>query len=258
LLNLSRSGFYYDPVGEREDNLLFMRLIDEQYTRTPFYGSRKLTQWLMGLGYTVNRKRVQRLMAIMGIHAICPMPNTSIPKKEHAKYPYLLRNLKVIRPMQVWCTDITYVRLQSTFAYVVAVMDWYSRYVLAWKISDTMETTFCIETLEQALKQGKPEIFNSDQGSQFTSFSFTEKLISRDIAISMDGRGRAADNIFIERFWRTLKYEEVYLKDYIDMADANNQLAHYVAFYNNERPHQSLGYRTPKQVHFSPFTAQKS
>lgn len=232
-----------------------MRLIDEQYTRTPFYGSRKLAQYLCILGYRVNRKRVQRLMELMGIQAIYPGKNTSLPNKEHVKYPYLLKNLTINRPFHVWSTDITYIRMRDAFVYLIAIIDWHSRYILAWQISNTMEVDFCLTALKQAFSYGQPEIFNTDQGSQFTSLHFTEQLLKRGIAISMDGRGRAADNIFIERFWRTLKYEEVYLKDYQDFKEAKSQIANYISFYNNERIHQALGYRTPKQVHFASFSS---
>jgi putative transposase len=228
-----------------------MRLIDEQYTKTPFFGSRKMTAWFKMRGHSINRKRVTRLMNMMGISAIFPGPKTTNPVLEHFKYPYLLRNLEVEQPGKVWCADITYIRLRAGFAYMVAIMDWFSRHILSWRLSPTLETDFCLRALDEALTTGRPEIFNTDQGSQFTSLSFTHRLIGEGVNISMDGRGRAADNIFIERFWRTLKYEEVYLKDYTDLIDGRDQLGVYVSFYNTERPHQSLGYRTPAQVHFA-------
>jgi len=214
LLGVNRSGLYYEPRGESAENLQLMRLIDEQYTRTPFYGSRRMTEWLRSKGFEVNRKRVSRLMAMMGIEAVYPKPKLSQPGEGHRIYPYLLEGMKVERVNQVWSTDITYIRMAEGFAYLVAVMDWHSRFVLSWALSLTMELDFCLEALERALRRGRPEIFNSDQGSQFTSDKFTSKLLARQIAISMDGRGRCLDNIFIERLWRSLKYEEVYLKDY--------------------------------------------
>jgi putative transposase len=209
LLGIHRSGLYYEAVGESEENLALLRLLDEQYTRTPFYGSRKMTEWLATQGYAVNRKRVARLMEVLGIQAVYPKPKLSQPGEGHRIYPYLLRGVTVERVNQVWSTDITYIRMAEGFGYVVAVMDWFSRFVLSWSLSPTMEIEFCIETLKQALRQGRPEIFNSDQGSQFTSEKFTGVLVARQIDISMDGRGRCMDNIFVERLWRSLKYEEV-------------------------------------------------
>jgi len=212
LLGVNRSGLYYEPVGESEENFLLMRLLDEQYTRTPFYGSRKMTEWLATQGHEVNRKRVSRLMDLMGVEAVYPKPKLSQPGEGHRIYPYLLRDMTVERVNQVWSTDITYIRMAQGFLYLVAVMDWFSRFVLSWSLSLTMEVKFCVEALKRALRRGRPEIFNSDQGSQFTSEKFTGELAGRQIAISMDGRGRCLDNIFIERLWRSLKYEEVYLK----------------------------------------------
>jgi putative transposase len=214
LLGVNRSSLFYKPTGESEENLRLMRLLDEQYTKTPFYGSRKMTAWLGTQGYNVNRKRISRLMEVMGIEAVYPKPKLSQPGEDHKIYPYLLRGVTVDRPDQVWSTDITYIRMGQGFLYLVAVMDWYSRYVLSWSLSLTMEIDFCIEALRSALRRGRPETFNSDQGSQFTSEKFTNELATKDIAISMDGRGRCMDNIFIERLWRSLKYEEVYLNDY--------------------------------------------
>lgn len=244
LVGLPRSVRYYEPQGETAENLALMRQIDELYTRWPFYGSRKLA---LELG--VNRKRVQRLMRIMGIEGISPKRRTTTPHPGHQKYPYLLRNMKIVRPDQVWSTDITYIPMQHGFLYLVAVMDWYSRYVLSWRLSNTLEGTFCCEALDEALSISRPEIFNSDQGSQFTARAFTGRLEQAGIAISMDGRGRAIDNIFIERLWRSVKYEEVYLKEYADGWEAHKQLGQYFEFYCERRIHQSLGYRTPGSVY---------
>lgn len=249
LLGISRSGLYYRPVGESEQNLRLMRLLDEQYTRTPFYGSRKMTEWLRTQGFAVNRKRVSRLMETMGIEAVYPKPKLSAPGEGHRIYPYLLGGIEVKRPNQVWSTDITYIRMTQGFVYLVAVMDWFSRYVLSWAVSLTMELDFCVEALKRALRRGRPDIFNSDQGSQFTSEKFTGELETRQIAISMDGRGRCMDNIFIERLWRSLKYEEVYLKDYGSVTEARMGIGGYIRFYNRERLHQSLGYRTPAALY---------
>lgn len=209
LLGINRSGLYYEPVGETEENLLLMRMLDEQFTQTPFYGSRKMTEWLVARGHVVNRKRVSRLMERMGLEAVYPKPKLSQPGEGHHIYPYLLRDTVVERVNQVWSTDITYIRMTQGFVYLVAVMDWFSRFVLSWALSLTMEVDFCLEALKRALRRGRPEIFNSDQGSQFTSEKFTGELAGRQIAISMDGRGRCMDNIFVERLWRSLKYEEV-------------------------------------------------
>lgn len=221
-----------------------MRLIDEQYLRTPFYGSRKMADVL-----DVNRKRVQRLMRRMGIKAIYPKRRTTWPGAGHKIYPYLLRNVEVSRPNQVWASDITYVPLRQGFLYLVAIMDWYSRYVLSWRLSNTLTGSFCSEALEEALHRARPEIFNSDQGSQFTADAFTSMLEAHGVAISMDGRGRAIDNVFIERLWRSVKYEDVYLKEYTDGWDAQASLSAYFRFYNEERIHQALGYRTPGDVY---------
>ena len=228
-----------------------MRLLDEQYTRTPFYGSRRMVIALRDHGWKVNRKRVQRLMQKMGIEAIYPRPRLSDAAPGHRIYPYRLRGLVIMRPNQVWSTDITYIRLRSGFVYLVAILDWFSRYVVDWEVSNTLDTSFCVSTLDRALTKAKPEIFNSDQGAQFTSTDFTTRLENAGILISMDGRGRALDNVFTERLWRTVKYEEVYLKDYTGVSDAIGNLKTYFRFYNCERPHQSLGYRTPESVHFS-------
>lgn len=226
-----------------------MRLIDEQYTRTPFYGIRRMKVALQEQGYRVNQKRVQRLMRRMGIEAIYPKPKLSQHNEGHKIYPYLLRGLEIDQPDQVWATDITYIRMPRGFVYLVAIMDWFSRYVISWSVSVTMDVYFCLEALDKALRQGKPGIFNSDQGSQFTSREFTGLLLGADIRISMDGRGRVFDNIFIERLWRSVKYEEVYLKEYQDVLSCIAGLQGYFRFYNDERPHQALGYRTPKEVY---------
>jgi putative transposase len=249
LLGVNRSGLYYESAGESEENLRLMRLLDEQYTRAPFYGSRKMTEWLAVQGYAVNRKRVSRLMALMGLEAVYPRPRLSQPGEGHKIYPYLLRGVSVERVNQVWSTDITYIRMARGFVYLVAVMDWYSRFVLSWALSVTMELDFCVEALKCALRRGRPGIFNSDQGSQFTSELFTGELEGRKIAVSMDGRGRCMDNIFIERLWRSLKYEEVYLKDYGLVTEAEAGIGRYLRFYNYERLHSSLDYRTPASIY---------
>ena len=224
-----------------------MRDIDYQYTRTPFYGSRRITVYLNGVGYAVNRKRVQRLMRIMGLAGVAPGPHTSHPHPTHKIYPYLLRDLVIDRPNQVWCTDVTYIPMPRGFLFLVAILDW-RRYVVAWQVSNIQDTAFCLEALEQAFIHGCPEIFNSDQGCQFTSAAFTSRLQAAGVQISMDGRGRVFDNIFIERLWRTVKYEYIYLHDHHDGSDLEQGLTTYFQFYNTERPHQTLGYRTPEQV----------
>jgi putative transposase len=249
LLDLPRSSYYYQAQGEDAYNLELMRLIDEQYTRRPFFGIRRMTDSLRRQGHQVNHKRVGRLMRLMGLQAIHPKPKTSQAHLEHRKYPYLLRGLVINRPDQVWCSDVTYIRLVRGFLYLVAVMDWYSRYVLAWRLSNTLDASFCIEALEEALSQGQPKIFNTDQGVQFTSTGFTSMLQEAQVRISMDGRGRCFDNIMVERLWRSVKYEEVYLKDYQQVADATRGLGDYFPFYNRERGHQSLDYRTPYEVY---------
>ena len=227
-----------------------MRLMDEQFTRTPFYGTRRMTAWLQRQGHAVNRKRVARLYRVMGLEAIYPKPNLSRPHPAHRVYPYLLRGVPIERVNQVWSTDITYLRLAKGFAYLVAVIDWHSRYVLAWRLSNTLDTAFCLEALNAALSIATPAIFNTDQGVQFTSDPFTGRLLAVGVQISMDGRGRALDNIFVERLWRSVKYEAVYPGAWETMADANRGLAQYFAFYNTERVHQALGYRTPEEVYF--------
>jgi putative transposase len=250
LLGVSRASLYYQPLGENEENLQLMRWIDEQYTATPFFGSRRLAAWLREEKKTkVNRKRVARLMQLMGLEAVYPKPKLSQPGEGHKIHPYLLKDVAIERANQVWSTDITYIRLAQGFCYLVAVMDWHSRFVLSWSLSVTMEMEFCLEALASALRRTRPEIFNSDQGSQFTSERFTGELERRGISISMDGRGRCFDNIFIERLWRSLKYEEVYLKDYQRVSEARSGIAQWFDFYNHRRPHQSLGYRTPAAIY---------
>jgi len=250
LLGLSRSGYYYRAQGENPLNLRLMNLIDEQYTQMPFYGVEKITKWLRRQGFGVNPKRIRRLMRLMGLEAIYPKPRLSMPSDGHKKYPYLLRDLAIERPDQVWCTDITYIRMLHGFLYLVAMMDWHSRYVLAWELSNTLDKQFCLDALERALAVSQPEIFNSDQGSQFTGSEFTGRLEAAGVRVSMDGRGRVFDNIFIERLWRSVKYEEVYLHSYESVGEAQHGLARYFRLYNAERLHQSLGYRTPHEVYF--------
>jgi len=249
VLGLPRSTFYYPAVPESEEDLCLKRLIDEEYLQHPFYGSRNMTERLQRLEYDVNRKRVQRLMREMGIQAIYPK-KTTVPAAGHKIYPYLLRGVKIVRVNQVWSTDITYVPMQRGFMYLVAIMDWHSRYVLSWRVSNTMDTTFCLEALEEALARWPaPEVFNTDQGSQFTSEVFTGRLEAAGIAISMDGRGRALDNVFIERLWRTVKYENIYLKEYKTPDELIEGLTQYFTFYDQERFHQGLGKRTPWEVY---------
>lgn len=253
LLNLPRPSYYRwlgGIQGESAENLELMSLIDEEYTRRPFYGSRKMRDYLRRQGHKVNRKRVQRLMRLMGLRSVAPTPNTSTPSKEHKVYPYLLRNIEVTRPNQVWATDITYIRLRGGFVYLVAIMDWYSRKVLSWELSSSMESSFCVSALERALRlYPAPEIFNSDQGSQFTSEAFTDVLKEHNVKISMDGKGRCMDNIFVERLWRSVKYEETYLRDYETADELRKSLAKYFHFYNQERPHQTFGEATPLEVY---------
>jgi putative transposase len=250
LLNLNRSTVYYQPMGVSDEDLKLMRLIDEIHLKRPFYGSRRIRDDLQDLGYLVNRKRVQRLMRKMGIMALYPKVNTSRPGKGHKIYPYLLRGLTIDRPNQVWATDLTYIPMAKGFVYVVAIMDWYSRKVLAWRVSNSMDADPCVEALEEAISRyGAPDIFNTDQGSQFTSDAFTGVLKEADIKISMDGKGRWVDNVFVERLWRSLKYEEVYLKAYDTVAEARLGIGNYFRFYNRERRHQSLDRQTPDQVY---------
>jgi putative transposase len=249
LLGLARSTLYDQPLGGSAENLQLMRLLDKQYTATPFDGIRRMTAWLRHQGYAVNPKRVGRLLRQMGLEAIYPKPRLSQPAAGHTGYPYLLRGMRVDRVNQVWSADITYIRLQAGFVYLVAVIDWFSRYVLSWAVSITMDVPFCVEALEHALSQGQPDMFNTDQGAQFTSQAFTTRLKEGEIQISMDGRGRALDNVFVERLWRSVKYEEVYPRDYQTVWEARQGLARYFMFYNEERLHQALGYRPPAAVY---------
>ncbi len=249
LLGLSRATLYYRGVGESEENLELMRLIDEQYLRTPFFGSRRMMLRLELEGYQVNRKRVQRLMRTMGLEAVYPKPRLSRRGSDNRIYPYLLRNVKILRPNQVWSTDITYIPMAHGFMYLVAILDWYSRFVVSWRLSNTLESSFCVEALEEALSWQRPEIFNSDQGVQFTSCAFTSVLEDVGVAISMDGRGRVFDNIFVERLWRTIKYEDIYLKDYESVPALRRGLGEYLDFYSYARFHQSLENRTPWEVY---------
>jgi putative transposase len=250
LLHLNRSGVYYRPVPQSEANLALMRLIDAQFLETPYYGSRQMTWYLRRLGYEVGRKRVRRLMAIMGLRAVYQKPRTSVPHPEHRKYPYLLRDLVIELPNQVWCSDITYIPMKRGFLYLVAIMDWFTRKVLSWRLSNTMDAEFCIEALQDALtRYGAPEIFNTDQGSQFTTPRFTGLLEERQIRISMDGRGRWLDNVFIERLWRSLKYECVYLHAFETGSELRVGLTKWIAHYNGQRPHTALAGRTPDEAY---------
>jgi putative transposase len=249
LLGLNRSSLYYEPVAETPENLRLMRRIDEQYTACPFYGSRKMTRWLVQHGEVVNRKRVQRLMRQMGLEAVYPKPGLSLAGRGHRIFPYLLRNVRIGRADQVWSTDITYIPLAAGFMYLAAIIDWYSRYVLAWRLSNTLDGSFCLEMLEEALSRGQPEVFNTDQGTQFTAQAWTSRLQSAGVAVSMDGRGRCLDNVFVERLWRTVKYENVYLRGYETVPQLQEGLECYFPFYNTERLHQSLDYQTPAAVY---------
>lgn len=255
LLGVSRSSYYYQPKEVAEEELTLLRLLDEQYMKTPFYGSRKFTVFLRSMGYEVNRKRVIRLMRQLGLQAIYPKRRTTIINPEHRVYPYLLRDLSIARANHVWCTDITYLPIGKGHFYLVAIMDWYSRRVLGWKISNTMDVDFCKRALEEALlNYGKPEIFNSDQGSQFTSKEFTERLQKEKVKISMDGRGRCYDNIFIERLWRSLKYELIYIQEFENGKELTEQVNKWFNWYNKERPHQALDYQTPDEVYCQSLT----
>jgi putative transposase len=246
LLGISRSGVYYVPVEPDAEELELMRQIDELHLEYPFYGSRSIARELRGRGCPANRKRVQRLMRLMGLESVAPKPDTSRPNEEHPVYPYLLRGLTISRANQVWASDITYIPLARGYAYLVAIMDWHSRRVLSWRLSNTMDPSFCVEALQEALSRfGRPEIFNSDQGSQFTSRDFTDVLLDAGVKISMDGKGRCLDNVFVERLWRSLKYEDVYIKAYADLVEGRAGIGRYFAFYNTLRRHQALGYQTP-------------
>ena len=253
LLGISRSGLYYQPAGVSAEDLTLMKLIDRQYLSTPFYGARRMAVWLRKAGHGVNRKRVRRLMRVMGLSAIYRRPRTSKPAAGHKIHPYLLRGMEITRPNQVWAADITYIPMARGFLYLVVIMDWYSRYVLSWRLSNTLDADFCLEALREALQKGRPDIFNTDQGAQFTGEEFTGLLESHGVKISMDGKGSYSDNLFIERLWRTVKYEEVYLKAYQDGREARAGIGEYFRFYNTERPHQALGYRTPAEVYGTPM-----
>ncbi len=250
LLDISRSSLYYQAKGPSSEDLVLMKLLDQQYLATPFYGSRRMMAWLRRQGRSVGRKRVRRLMRTMGLKAIYRRPRTSHPALGHRVYPYLLADMDINRPNLVWAADITYIPMAKGFLYLVVILDWHSRYVLSWKLSNTLDAEFCVEALKAALKEARPDVFNTDQGSQFTSQGFTGILEEHGIRISMDGKGSYRDNIFVERLWRTVKYEEVYLKAYENGGDARAGLGAYFSFYNNQRPHQALGYRTPAEVFF--------
>jgi putative transposase len=249
LLGVNRSGLYYEPASETAENLRLMRRIDEEYTRQPILGSRRMTAWLNRAGETVNRKRVQRLMRLMGLEAIYPKPRLSQGNSKDRVYPYLLREVKIERPDQVWSADITYVPMPKGFMYLAATMDWYSRLVIAWRLSNSLEGTFCQEMLEEALSRGQPEIFNTDQGVQFTAEAWTSRVEQSGAQVSMDGKGRCLDNVFVERLWRSVKYEHLYLHGYETVPTLQRGLAAYFGFYNEERLHQSLGYQTPREVY---------
>ena len=249
LLGIPRSTYYYEPAPEKDDTFELMNLLDEEHTRRPFYGVRKMTEFLNREGYAVGKDRARRLLRRMGLEAICPKRNLSRKRKDHKVYPYLLKGVRITKPNQVWSSDITYVRLLEGFAYLVAIIDWFSRYVISWNIGNTPDVDLCMEALEESLTYGKPEIFNTDQGSQFTSDKFTGKLKDNKIKISMDGRGMMFDNIFIERLWRTVKYEDVYIKGYETIPETRTGLGEYFEFYNDDRYHQSLDYKTPWEVY---------
>ena len=248
LLGLNRSTYYLPPAVASEEDLRLMRRIDEQYLKTPFFGSRRMAVPLGGPGEPVNRKRVQRLMRVMGIEALHPKPRTTIAAGAKA-YPYLLRDRVLTRVDEVWSSDITYVPLRHGFMYLTAVIDWFSRYVLSWRLSNTLDGGFCLEALDEALSRGRPEVFNTDQGSQFTSREYTGRLEGAGVAVSRDGRGRALDNVFVERLWRSVKYEDIYIKDYEGVSELESGLTAYFRFYDEDRPHQSLNYRTPGEVY---------
>lgn len=249
LLGLNRSSLYYQPAAESLENLRLMRLLDQEYTAHPFYGSRRLTAWLIREGEPVNRKRVQRLLRLMGLEAIYPKPKLSAAGTGHRVFPYLLRGVAIERPNQVWSADITYVPLTTGFMYLAATIDWYSRYVIAWRLSNTLDGAFCLDMLEEALGRGRPEVFNTDQGVQFTAAAWTQRLQAAGVQVSMDGRGRCLDNIFVERLWRSVKYEDIYLHGYEAVPALHHGLGRYFPFYNTERPHQSLDYQTPAEVY---------
>lgn len=250
LLGVGRSGLYYTPKRPSEEALLLMRAIDEEYLEHPYYGRRRMTITMRARGFSVGQTRIRRTMQMMGLEAIYPKPNLSVPNKEHKKFPYLLRDLVISRPNQAWAGDITYVPLSTGFGYLFAIIDWFSRYVIAWELSNLLDTDFCMEALERGLLREKPEIFNTDQGVQFTSHQFTGRLENDGIKISMDGKGRALDNVFVERLWRSVKYEDIYPKGYECLKEVRQGLRKYFEFYNEKRPHQGLEYRTPAEVYF--------
>jgi putative transposase len=254
LLGICRSSLYYESVGPSAKELASKRRIDEIYTKHPIYGSRRMTAVLIREGWSISRPTVQGYMREMGIAGIAPGPNTSQPSPEHKTYPYLLRHLEISRPNQVWGIDITYIRLQASWMFLVAILDWFSRFVVGWELDQTLESSFVLQTVDCALAKSRPEIWNSDQGSHFTSPKYTQRLLDAQVQISMDGRGRAIDNVFTERLWRSVKYEEVYLKDYNSPREARQGIGHYLTFYNYERPHQSLDYLTPAEVYSQPGT----
>jgi len=254
-LGLARSSYYHTPAGESDYNLHLMRLIDEQYLKQPAFGMGQMTQWLRNQGHPVNHKRIARLMRLMGLQGAVPGPHTSQPHPMNPVYPYLLRGMELTHSQLVWSTDITYVPMATGFMYLVAVIDWFSRYVLSWALSNTLDARFCIDALKAAFRHGEPCIFNTDQGSQFTSREFTGQLLQRQILISMDGRGRALDNVFIERLWRTVKYEDIYLRGYETVPELERGLQNFFHFYNHERPHSALQGKTPHQVHWTQLPA---
>jgi putative transposase len=249
LLGLSRASLYYEPAGAGAEDLEVMGRIDREYTEHPFYGSRRMTAWLRSQGHAVNRKRVRRLMGVMGLEAIYAKPRTTLAGRGHRVYPYLLRGVSIARVNQVWSADVTYIPMVGGFMYLAATIDWFSRYVIAWTLSNTLDGSFCTEMLDAALRTGRPEVFNTDQGVQFTASGFTSRLATAGVAISMDGRGRCLDNVFVERLWRTVKYEDVYLRGYETALELERGLAAYFRFYNEGRLHQSLEYRTPVEVY---------
>lgn len=249
MLSINRSSLYYKPKPQPPEDIVLMNLLDEEHIRRPFYGVRRMREYLSRMGYNIGKDRVRTLLRRMGLMAIYPTPRTSRPHPKHKKYPYLLRGLKITRPTQVWSADITYIRLLKGFAYLVAIVDWFSRYILSWRLSNSLDADFCVDALKEALELGTPDIFNTDQGAQFTSDAFIELLLEKNIQISMDSRGRALDNIFIERLWRSVKYEDVYLHGYQDIPEALLGLKNYFEFYNTERFHQALNYKTPWEIH---------
>lgn len=251
LLGISRSGLYYEPKPLNEEDLFLMRAIDEEYTKHPYYGRRRMTVEMLKLGFFVGQKKVRTTMRVMGLEPIYPKPNLSKACREHKKFPYLLGNVEIYRPNQVWSGDITYIPLLKGFAYLFAIIDWFSRYVITWQISNTLDTEFCLEAFERAVKQKKPEIFNTDQGVQFTCKKFTDAVEQCGVKISMDGKGRALDNVMVERLWRSVKYENVYPRGYEQLKDLQSGLTDYFCFYNEKRPHQGLGYRTPIEIHYA-------